>query len=162
MKLFRLILFLISSNVFCQDIRINELVASNSIIFDEDGDTPDWIELYNYGSVPVSLLNWSISDEEDDNNPWIFPDITINEDEYLLIWASNKNRGQLTFPRTLINQGDIFKYIIPTASVSSNWTGVNYNDNSWWGGYSGFGYSDGDDNTNIPSGTLSVFIRKDF
>ena len=64
MKLFRLILFLISSNVFCQDIRINELVASNSIIFDEDGDTPDWIELYNYGSTPVSLINWSISDEE--------------------------------------------------------------------------------------------------
>ena len=153
---------LLVNTVKAQTIRINEVSSSNSIYYDEDGDTPDWIELYNYGSVPVSLLNWSISDEEDDNNPWIFPDITINEDEYLLIWASNKNRGQLTFARTLINQGDIFKYIIPTASVSSNWTDVNYNDNSWWGGYSGFGYNDGDDNTNIPSGTLSVFIRKDF
>ena len=162
MKLFRLILFLISSNVFCQDIRINELVASNSIIFDEDGDTPDWIELYNYGSVPVSLLNWSISDEEDDNNPWIFPDITINEDEYLLIWASNKNRGQLTFPRTLINQGDIFKYITPNSSVPNIWTGINYNDNSWLEGSSGFGYSDGDDATTLGNGTISVFIRKDF
>ena len=162
MKLFRLILFLISSNVFCQDIRINELVASNSIIFDEDGDTPDWIELYNYGSVPVSLLNWSISDEEDDNNPWIFPDITINEDEYLLIWASNKNRGQLTFARTLINQGDIFKYITPNSSVPNIWTGINYNDNSWLEGSSGFGYSDGDDATTLGNGTISVFIRKDF
>ena len=162
MKLFRLILFLISSNVFCQDIRINELVASNSIIFDEDGDTPDWIELYNYGSVPVSLLNWSMSDEEDDNNPWIFPDITINEDEYLLIWASNKNRGQLTFPRTLINQGDIFKYITPNSSVPNIWTGINYNDNSWLEGSSGFGYSDGDDATTLGNGTISVFIRKDF
>ncbi len=79
MNLFRLnvvFLYLLAMS-YSQDIRINELVASNSIIFDEDGDTPDWIELYNYGSVPVSLLNWSISDEEDDSNPWIFPDVTI-------------------------------------------------------------------------------------
>ena len=151
-----------SSNVFCQDIRINELVASNSIIYDEDGDTPDWIELYNYGSAPVSLQNWSVSDVVDNDNPWIFPDITINEDEYLLIWASNKNRGQLTFPRTLINQGDTFRYITPNSSVPNIWTGVNYNVNSWLEGSSGFGYNDGDDSTNISYGTISVFLRKDF
>jgi len=161
-KLFRLILFLMSSNVFCQDIRINELVASNSIIYDEDGDTPDWIELYNYGSAPVSLQNWSVSDVVDIDDPWIFPDITINEDEYLLIWASNKNRGQLTFPRTLINQGDTFRYITPNSSVPNIWTGVNYNVNSWLEGSSGFGYNDGDDSTNISNGTISVFLRKDF
>ena len=162
MKLFRLILFLISSNVLCQDIRINELVASNSIIFDEDGDTPDWIELYNYGSVPVSLQNWSVSDVVDNDDPWIFPDITINEDEYLLIWASNKNRGELTYPRTLISQGDTFRYITPNSSVPNIWTGINYNDNSWLEGSSGFGYSDGDDATALGNGTISVFIRKDF
>ena len=162
MNLFRLFFFLVFSQVFSQDIRINELVASNSIFPDEDGDTPDWIELYNYGNSPVSLINWSISDEEDDTSPWVFPDVTLNEDEYMLLWASNKNRGQLTYPRTLITEGDLFKYIIPTSSVSSNWTNVNYNDNSWSEGSSGFGYSDGDDNTNISFGTLSVFIRKDF
>jgi len=162
MKLFRLILFLISSNVLCQDIRINELVASNSIIFDEDGDTPDWIELYNYGSVPVSLLNWSISDEEDDNNPWTFPDFILDEDEYMFVWASNKNRGELTYPRTLISQGDTFRYITPNSSVPNIWTGINYNDNSWLEGSSGFGYSDGDDATTLGNGTISVFIRKDF
>ena len=162
MKLFHLILFLISSNVFCQDIRINEVVASNSIIYDEDGDTPDWIELYNYGSTPVSLINWSISDVYENDNPWTFPNITLAEDEYMLIWASNKNRGQLTFPRTLINQGDTFNYITPNSSVPDIWTGINYNDNSWLEGSSGFGYSDGDDATILGNGTISVFIRKDF
>ena len=162
MNLIRLCCFLLFTQIYSQDIRINELVASNSIFQDEDGDTPDWIELYNYGSSPVSLINWSISDEEDDTNPWVFPEIILNEDEYMLLWASNKNRGQLTYPRTLITEGDLFKYITPTSSVSSNWTSVNYNDNSWSEGSSGFGYSDSDDNTNIPSGTLSVFIRKDF
>ena len=162
MNLIRLCCFLLFTQIYSQDIRINELVASNSTFQDEDGDTPDWIELYNYGSSPVSLINWSISDEEDDTNPWVFPEIILNEDEYMLLWASNKNRGQLTYPRTLITEGDLFKYITPTSSVSSNWTSVNYNDNSWSEGSSGFGYSDSDDNTNIPSGTLSVFIRKDF
>ena len=162
MNLIRLCCFLLFTQIYSQDIRINELVASNSIIFDEDGDTSDWIELYNYGSTPVSLINWSISDEEEDSNPWVFPDVTLNEDEYMLLWASDKNRGQLTYPRTLITEGDLFKYIVPTSSVSSNWTSINYNDNSWSEGSSGFGYSDGDDNTYIPYGTLSVFTRKDF
>jgi hypothetical protein len=162
MKLFHLILFLISSNVFCQDIRINEVVASNSIIYDEDGDTPDWIELYNYGSTPISLINWSFSDVYENDNPWTFPNITLAEDEYMLIWASNKNRGQLTFPRTLINQGDTFNYITPNSSVPDIWTGINYNDSSWLEGSSGFGYSDGDDATILGNGTISVFIRKDF
>ena len=40
---------------FSQTIRINEVAASNSIFQDEDGDTPDWIELYNYGSEEISL-----------------------------------------------------------------------------------------------------------
>ena len=35
--------------------------------FDEDGDTPDWIEIYNYGEQNISLLDWSISDSENDN-----------------------------------------------------------------------------------------------
>ena len=162
MNLIRLCCLLLFTQIYSQDIRINELVASNSIFQDEDGDTPDWIELYNYGSSPVSLINWSISDEEDDNNPWVFPGIILNEDEYMLLWASNKDRGQLTYPRTLITEGELFKYITPTSSVSSNWTSVNYNDNSWSEGFSGFGYSDGDDNTYIPYGSLSVFLRKDF
>ena len=162
MNLIRLCCLLVFTQIYSQDIRINELVASNSIFPDEDGDTPDWIELYNYGNSPVSLINWSISDEEEDTNPWIFPDVTLNEDEYMLLWASDKNRGQLTYPRTLITEGDLFKYIIPSSPVSSNWTSVNYNDNFWFGGLSGFGYGDGDDNTNITYGSLSVFIRKDF
>ena len=31
----------------------------------------------------MSLNNWSFTDVLDDNNPWTFPDITIDADEYL-------------------------------------------------------------------------------
>ena len=50
------------STVYSQSIRINEISASNTIFFDEDGDTPDWIEIYNSGEENISLLDWSISD----------------------------------------------------------------------------------------------------
>ena len=110
------ILFFIISISYSQDIRINEVSSSNSMFYDEDGDTPDWIELYNPGADEVLLNNWSLSDVENDNNPWTFPDITLDADEYLLIWASDKDRSNINFIRTLINEGDSFKFIMPTSA----------------------------------------------
>ena len=56
--------------IHAQSIRFNEVVSSNSILTDEDGDTPDWIELYNDGSQNVNLENWTISDDEKDLSKW--------------------------------------------------------------------------------------------
>ena len=145
-----------------QNIRINEVVSSNSVYFDEDGDTPDWIELYNYGAQDVNLENWSISDDLNDLSKWNFPNVTIPANDYLLLWASDKDRAQITASRTLINQGDLFKYLIPSAEPSSNWNSSSFNDFNWSNGASGFGYADGDDATLIPDGTLSVYLRKSF
>jgi hypothetical protein len=145
-----------------QNIRINEVVSSNSVYFDEDGDTPDWIELYNYGVQDINLENWSISDDINDLSKWNFPNVTIPANDYLLLWASDKDRAQITTSRTLINQGDLFKYLIPSAEPSSNWTSSTFNDSNWSNGASGFGYADGDDATLIPNGTLSVYLRKSF
>ena len=148
------------STLYSQSIRINEISASNTIFFDEDGDTPDWIEIYNYGEQNISLHDWSISDSENDNTPWKFPDISINSDEYLVIWASDKDRSQISYARTLIEEGDIFKYIIPDSSTSTLWRFLSFDDSNWNNGNSGFGYADNDDNTNIPPGTISVYLRK--
>ncbi len=145
-----------------QNIRINEVVSSNSVYFDEDGDTPDWIELYNYGTQDINLENWSISDDLNDLSKWNFPNVTIPANDYLLLWASDKDRAQITTARTLINQGDLFKYLIPSAEPSSNWNSSSFDDSNWSNGASGFGYADGDDATLIPNGTLSVYLRKSF
>ncbi|MAV65889.1 MAG: hypothetical protein CMC26_02675, partial [Flavobacteriaceae bacterium] len=149
-----------STIIYSQSARINEISASNTVFFDEDGDTPDWIEIYNYGQQNFSLLDWSISDSENDNTPWKFPEISINSDEYLVIWASDKDRSQISYARTLIDQGDVFKYIIPNSNTSALWRFLSFNDSNWNNGNSGFGYSDNDDNTNIPPGTISVYLRK--
>ena len=149
-------------NCFAQQVRINEAISSNSIFIDEDGDSPDWFELYNYGNESISLKNWSVSDKDDNPKKWIFPDISINANDYLLVWASGKDRGNSNTFRTLINWGDEFKYIIPDSQTSNNWKNLDFDDDNWQTGNSGFGYGDGDDETIIPNGTLSLFIRKTF
>ena len=161
---FKLFLILVSifGFTYSQTVRINEVAASNSIFFDEDGDTPDWIELYNYGSNQVSLYNWQLTDTADDDTPWLFPNISIDSDEYLLIWASDKNRSDIYYARTLINQGDGFRYVIPDENTESNWINPEFDDSAWNIGASGFGYDDSDDNTIVPAGTISIYLRKSF
>jgi len=87
-------IFLIFQNFSqAQTIAINEVMASNhSTIADEDGDFEDWIELYNYGDTPVNLYGYGLSDDYDNLMKWVFPDVTIEPGEYLLVWASGKDR----------------------------------------------------------------------
>jgi hypothetical protein len=76
-------------------IDINEIMASNgATLADEDGDYPDWIELYNSGGQPVQLLGWGLSDNLGVPYKWVFPDITLQPGSFLLIWASGKDRSQ--------------------------------------------------------------------
>ncbi len=155
-------IFFFNSQITAQDIRINEVVSSNSTYLDEDGDTPDWIELYNFGSTEISLLDWGLSDDVNSFLKWQFPDVTIQPDEYLWIWASSKDRSYISFVRTIINQGDSFKYFAPVSEPSSSWKNLNFDDDSWLQGVSGFGYADGDDATIVPNGTQSLYTRIKF
>lgn len=79
-----------------QDILINEVMYSNrGAMYDADGDTPDWIELYNAGVATVDLAGWSLSDEID-NTPgsdcWTFGHCLIAPDCFLLIFLSGKDK----------------------------------------------------------------------
>ncbi len=70
-------------------------MASNGVtLADEDGDYEDWIELFHAGSEPVSMNGWGLSDDDDMNRRfrYVFPDTTIYPGEFLLVWASGKDR----------------------------------------------------------------------
>jgi hypothetical protein len=74
-------------------IVLSEICSSNAaILMDEDGDYSDWIELWNGGDSIVSLKGWSLSDRVDPQDAWLFPDVTLEPKEYLLIFASGKDR----------------------------------------------------------------------
>ena len=147
---------------FSQNLRINEVQSSNTALLDEDGDTPDWIELYNSSNADINLDGYFITDKLDNPTKWRFPNLDINADSYLLLWASKKDRNYILTWRGLVDRGDEFKYLIPNQNVDPSWTSLSFNDNGWNSGRSGFGYGDGDDQTQIPAGTSSVFIRKKF
>lgn len=163
-KIMFLFLFFILNgyHLSAQTVRINEVVSSNSVFIDEDGDTPDWLEIHNYGNQDVSINGWYLSDDINDLTQWMFPNITLNPNEYLLLWASSKIRSEINFSRTLINQGDEFKYLIPTSEPNSNWNTASFDDSNWSSGISGFGYNDGDDATIIATGSQSIYLRKKF
>ena len=80
-----------------QTILINEFMSKNdTTINDDDGDFSDWIELYNTSDTAVNLLNYNLSDDDDNLNKWTFPEIIILPHGYLLIFASDKNRLDTT------------------------------------------------------------------
>jgi len=76
-----------------QQVMITEFVASNgSGLEDEDGDTADWIEIHHEGNEPVNLAGWSLTDDARMPRRWTFPILSLNPGEYLVVFASGKDR----------------------------------------------------------------------
>ncbi|MFT7443795.1 MAG: hypothetical protein ACI9AF_000693 [Granulosicoccus sp.] len=74
-------------------VRINEFVASNSNSLDDgDGNSSDWIELFNAGPGSIDLNGWYLTDSSGNLNKWEFPNGTsLAQNEYLLVFASGQN-----------------------------------------------------------------------
>lgn len=76
-------------------VYINEVAAINEeIIADSDGDYEDWLELYNGSSKTVNLSEYYLSDDENEPLKWKFPEVNLAPGEFLLVWASGKDRSQ--------------------------------------------------------------------
>ncbi len=54
-------------------------------------DFLDWVELVNTGSVAVPLNGWSLTDEDDNEDKWVFPDVTIGPGQHLVVCCSGKD-----------------------------------------------------------------------
>ncbi|MEZ6097410.1 MAG: CotH kinase family protein [Pirellulaceae bacterium] len=79
--------------LFVADILISELLASNSGgLRDGDGDTSDWIELYNTTDQAIDLHGYHLSDDISDLTKWTFPaDSVIAPHSTVLVFASGKD-----------------------------------------------------------------------
>ena len=73
-------------------IVINEVCSKNaSVIEDEFGETPDWIELYNNTNTSINLEGYFISDDKSNPQKWTFPNKIIPPQNVLLIFASGND-----------------------------------------------------------------------
>lgn len=87
--IFFVIYLFISINTHAQ--YINEICSKNEdIIADEDGDFPDWIEIYNPTNETVNLNQFYLSDDELELDKWKFPTYRLATHDYLLVFASDK------------------------------------------------------------------------
>ena len=68
---------------------INEFLADNQNgLLDGDGNTSDWIELYNAGDEAVDLTGWRLTDDVTDLGKWNLPAQSLAAGAYLLVFAS--------------------------------------------------------------------------
>jgi hypothetical protein len=91
-KLRLIIIFILGYNLCFGQIIINEGSNKNYLtLLDEEGDYEDWIEIFNAGSSPIDLFNYSLSDNSTPGE-WYFPHQIIQPNEFIIVFCSEKNR----------------------------------------------------------------------
>jgi hypothetical protein len=113
-----LVVSLCSALVANAGVRINEFMAENDgFLFDQDGESPDWIELHNDSGVAVNLSGWHLTDAATNLTKWTLPAVTLPASGYLVVFASGKNRatngGELHTNFQLDNAGEFLALVAP-------------------------------------------------
>ena len=101
---------------------ISELVAvGNDDHQDEDGSTPDWIEIYNPTGADIDLAGYHLTDDPNNLTKWTFPATTLQAGRYLVVFASDKDRAtagsELHLNFKLASGGDYLALIEPDGST---------------------------------------------
>ena len=98
-----------------QSVFINELMPDNRRIIDEAGEQEDWIELYNAESAPVNLLGWSLTDDPDEPDKYVFTsDFYLPAGGFRILWA-DKDAGFGHLPFKLSAEGETLSLFRPSA-----------------------------------------------
>ena len=101
---------------------ISEIMASNSYtVQDEDGDYSDYIEIYNGYNYSINLDGYYLSDSEFETNKWMISNITIEPKQYILIFASGKNKEYHTNFK-LSSEGEVLTLTDNTGNIISKIT----------------------------------------
>jgi hypothetical protein len=89
--LFLIIISMITTSL--AELYITEFMAINgSTLKDEDGDTSDWIEIFNSGSEKINLGGYTLTNDATSLKKWTMPPIELDGGSFLLVFASEKNR----------------------------------------------------------------------
>ena len=76
-----------------QGLVISEVMASNrTALPDENGEYPDWIEIWNSSANDINMENVGLSDDELSIS-FLFPKMTLNAGERLIVYCDKKNQA---------------------------------------------------------------------
>lgn len=124
-KILSLLIFIPLNHLHSQDtLIISEFMAiNNESIQDEDSTYSDWIEIFNGGTMPLNLSGYCLSDDAADYSKWPFPAFTIDPGEYIIVFASGKDRytekDKLHTNFKLSGSGEFLALSNPGASIIS-------------------------------------------
>lgn len=68
------------------------MAAGNSVIADEDGDYPDWVEIHNPATNALNLNGWFLTDSPTNLTKWRFPSVNVAVRSNIIVFASSKDR----------------------------------------------------------------------
>ena len=100
-------------------LRLNEIMSSNGgVIGDEDGNTPDWVEVANVGNSPVSVRDYVLARNAKAGNVFVFPDLTLQPNECVIVFADSQVKqeagDELHAPFRLASSGDVLMLFNPS------------------------------------------------
>jgi hypothetical protein len=110
--------------VLAGDLLISEFMAFNTNdpgnLLDADGDSSDWIEIYNPTESAVDLDGWHLTDTAGDLDLWTFPPRTLGPNSHLIVFASNKDRTgpELHTSFELNGLGEYLALVRPDLSIA--------------------------------------------
>lgn len=86
------LLFFVSTSLVSQDLVINEVMFFNDTVsFDQFGQTPAWVELYNRGTESVQLDQYFLSHNQSKPNLWKLPQYELAAGQVFLIYLSGRD-----------------------------------------------------------------------
>ncbi len=72
---------------------ISEFMADNSFtLVDEDGDNPDWLELWNQATNSADISGWYLTDSDHNLRKWKLPSLALASGARRVVFCSNKDR----------------------------------------------------------------------
>jgi hypothetical protein len=103
-------------------LHITEFMADNGgILVDADGDSSDWIEIFNSGPETIDLAGYYLTDDSGALTKWQFPSLPLEANAFLLVFASEKDRRdantQLHTNFRLGNSGEYLALVAPDGAT---------------------------------------------
>src|ERR1043165_691629 len=120
-------------------VYISEFLARNKTsITDEDGAFSDWIEIYNDSTIVTNLAGWYLTDTPTNLIKWTFPATNVAAKDFLIVFASGKNRTTPGLPLhtsfSLDGDGGYLALVLPDGvTIASSFTYGNQHDDASFG-----------------------------
>jgi hypothetical protein len=97
------------------------MAVNNGTLLDGDGESSDWIEVFNRGDAFADLTGWHLTDDPSDLSKWTFPSTVLTPGDFLIVFASGKDMidstGAMHTNFSLDDGGDYLALVHPDGTT---------------------------------------------